>query len=712
MTTHQLDHLFQKIIQILFYFLFATIPLFFTSVNSELFEFNKIILLYSFTALIVAFWLARSIVQKKLLFTKTPLDWFFFIFFLSQILSTLFSVDSHTSLYGYYSRFNGGLYSTICYLLLYWAFVNNFQLSQLKTILKVSLIIGVVISIYGILEHFGHSFSCLLFFRKFDVDCWVQKVQERVFATLGQPNWLAAYLDILIPLVWVETVLSLKNKKTASFASYLFVYPLYFACLLFTKSRSGFLGWGVSLISFFLTGFLLLKPKKEILKTFLAVCLTSIVLVFAFGSPISQIDKAFHFFSPPKTPTPTQETPAQIAFSEDGGISESADIRKIVWKGALGIFKRYPLFGSGVETFAYSYYNFRPMEHNLLSEWDFLYNKAHNEYLNFLSTAGIFGLGAYTLFIIIFIFLLLKAFFLQSKTQPKPPTFETTLLTIAFLSSYLSILTTNFFGFSVVVVSLYFFLLPAFFLVLNPQNQSSSTQTKTQPLAFSQKLFLSLLVIPTIYVEASITNYWRADWYYAKSQKAVRLNDYQNAYLYLYKAKNLFKNEPVYLADLSYVTATLAYISASENQPATQELIDLAVKYSDQSLQISPRNLNVLKTRVKTFYALSLIQEKYLDQAFATLDQAIKLAPTDPKLVYNQALLYLRQKNTQKGIQALLKSLEMKPNYPDARNTLAALYEEMGEKQKALEQYRLLLKLSPENAQKIQEKINQLEGKK
>jgi putative inorganic carbon (hco3(-)) transporter len=60
-------------------------------------------------------------------------------------------------------------------------------------------------------------------------------------------------------------------------------------------------------------------------------------------------------------------------------------------KGAWELTKKYPLFGSGVETFAYSYYNVRPVEHNLVTEWDFLYNKAHNEFLNYAATTGFVG---------------------------------------------------------------------------------------------------------------------------------------------------------------------------------------------------------------------------------------------------------------------------------------------------------------------------------
>jgi O-antigen ligase len=70
-----------------------------------------------------------------------------------------------------------------------------------------------------------------------------------------------------------------------------------------------------------------------------------------------------------------------------------------------------PLFGTGVETFAFAYYTYRPAQHNMTSEWDYLYNKAHNEYLNYLATIGILGLGSYLLMIRSFSGLQLKSIF-------------------------------------------------------------------------------------------------------------------------------------------------------------------------------------------------------------------------------------------------------------------------------------------------------------
>ena len=58
-------------------------------------------------------------------------------------------------------------------------------------------------------------------------------------------------------------------------------------------------------------------------------------------------------------------------------------------------YKAY-LIGTGTETFAFAFYRYRPAGHNLTAN-GILYNKAHNEYLNYLATTGLFGLASYLL---------------------------------------------------------------------------------------------------------------------------------------------------------------------------------------------------------------------------------------------------------------------------------------------------------------------------
>ncbi|MGI6278652.1 MAG: hypothetical protein ACOYJ8_02525 [Patescibacteria group bacterium] len=71
----------QKIIEISFGALFFLVPLVFTTVNYELFEFNKIFLVYLAAIIILSAWLIKIINQKRLIFQKTFLFWPLLFFF-------------------------------------------------------------------------------------------------------------------------------------------------------------------------------------------------------------------------------------------------------------------------------------------------------------------------------------------------------------------------------------------------------------------------------------------------------------------------------------------------------------------------------------------------------------------------------------------------------------------------------------------------------
>jgi len=703
----KLDSFFKKLISIFFPILFFLVPLFFLPFNYELFEFNKIILVYFLTILITAAWVGRMISQKKFIFKHTPLEIPLVVFFLSQVLATIFSIDPHTSLFGYYSRFNGGLLSLTSYLFLYFAFVSNLEGSDVSRLIKSVFASGLIISIYGILEHFGHSFSCLMFGGKFDASCWIQDVQTRVFATLGQPNWLGAYLAILIP---VAIFFFINAKTKISRYCYLLLVTCYFACLLFTGSRSSFLGLAISIVVFL--GFTI---KKEGFKKYLKPCLllasSFLLLTVIFGSPISQLNQFIYyksFLAPKPLNTLKPPNPTGQGTQLEVGGTESGKIRQIVWKGAINVFKHYPIFGSGVETFAYSYYNFRPIEHNLVSEWDFLYNKAHNEYLNYLSTTGIVGLGSYLLFISFFAYLNLGSIFnfkfsilkqiQNSKNQLDQLEIRSIRnLSFALFTGWISILISNFFGFSVVLVSLWFYLIPAIVFVLNnppPSTAPNSSKPPIVPMAF--------LLLATFYLLMSIINLWRADFFYSQGLKLTKQNEYSLAYQETGKAVNLSPKEPVFLSELSSNTATLALISSlQENATTAAELAKGAIAFSDRAIKESPKNINLWKTRIKVFYTLSTFDNNYSDKAIEAAQEAIKLSPTDPKLVYNLGLLYGKIGKTEQAFSAIEKAIELKPNYEEARNALALFYEDLGQKEKAIEQLKIILQGKPNDPEII-----------
>ena len=679
--------IYSRLLEFSFYLLFFLVPLIMTPWNYELFEFNKMLLVYLFTIIIVSTWLIKMVLQKRIIFQRTFWDIPLLIFFFSQFLSFLFSIDHHTSFWGYYSRFNGGLVSISCYLLLYWAFVSNMDKKKTQNAIRYTLISAALVAAYGIAEHFG-----------IDANAWVQDVRNRVFSTLGQPNWLAAWLIALIPLTWAFL---LNSKSKVQKIIYYSLFTLLLLCFLYTKSRSGLLGLGVAYVSFWgLLFWFKRRTTKKILKPFLIITSLLVILNLFISTPWQP--KFLNFkSSTPQTPVTTQEIPT--------GGTESGEIRKIVWQGALEIWKHHPVLGTGPETFAYSYYWYRPRAHNDVSEWDFLYNKAHNEYLNFMATSGTIGIAAYLFLIGSYLFWALKK---SRKAE-----------SLALLAGFLSILVTNFFGFSVVPVSLLFFLFPALSAV------SIKTEKKQPTVSSWQRLVMISILLFTFYFLFSIGRYWYADTRFALGEKLNKSSETNKAFPFLEKAITLRPSEPIYYDELSLVAANLAVSADKQKQAPTPngvgaedsrsgearigttlsaQLIDLAISSSDRSLKISPYNLNFWKNRTRLFYSLAEIEGKYTQQALESLLMANKLAPTDAKIVYNLALVYTKLNQEETAIKTLEEAVNLKPNYDQARYALALFYEKKGEIDKAKEQLNYILEKINPNYEGAIEKLKTL----
>ncbi len=678
---------------------------------------------YALATIIAVSWIFKMIAEKEFRISKTPLDIPIALFVSSQLISAIFSMDPHVSWFGYYSRFNGGMWSVITYVFLYYAFVTNFisnanassssevsvkkskhtQIipntrytiqntnSSILTFLNIALSTAVIVALYGVAERLG-----------IDKHIWVQDVQNRVFSTLGQPNWLAAYLVALFPLSLAMGLHHLHVKKTLyglRVAGYFTVSILFFITLLFTRSRSGLFAIALSDILFWLAIFFTHGFTKQLQKIVVIVHLCLFGIVFFNGSNISQIDKHFTLSGltsqyknsekAPLPPTPPKPTGPAL---ESGG-TESGTIRKYVWQGAITAWqssKKAWLIGTGTETFAFAFFQYRPVEHNNTSEWDFLYNKAHNEYLNYLATTGVIGLGMYVVFLGVFVGWFAKKvhgswLMVHSKrdsiNDPSTMNYEQFTIPIALFSGWISILITNFFGFSVVIVQIFLFLFPASIILLSKLNheyysfQTPGTTSKWTNWAVG---------IAGVFLFTRVLFFWYADFLYASGYRDARSGQYGLAKASLQQAIILNGSEPNYHDELSTSLASLA-LAAYEQQQATvaADLARQALEENALAIKISPQNVNFWKSKTKIYYSFAQLNPAFITEAINALIRAGELSPNDPKIDYNLAILSGRQGNSDKAISYLDSAIAKKPNYRDSYYALFVFFNEMKQPEKA-----------------------------
>jgi len=727
MTSSEINTKLQQAIFLLCCLMVLLIPFSFSWVNEELFEFNKMLATYTGVTLLCGLWTVRMIISKKIIFKRTWLDIPLVLFLFSQTVSTIFSLHPRTSFFGYYTRFHGGLISVITYSLLYWVIVNNLNKKHIQKILLTALVAATGVCLYAMPEHFGHSPSCWMIMGEFNVECWIQDVRNRIFGTFGQPNWLAAYLVTLLPL---NLTLYWQNAEKKPWLSkfYLVNFFLLFSTLLFTKSRSGFLGFGISLCFLIITNFLAsqkkdLKTKLKNKKT-LTLLSSFIVSILIWGSPFTPNLKQIwlKLNQPPAIKQPVTAVNDNPAVSTEPELkdlyagSDSGDIRQIVWKGALDIWRRYPIFGSGVETFAYSYYLDRPLTHNLMSEWDFLYNKAHNEFLNYLATTGTLGALTYSLLTLSLIFIGIRNVINLKNKKIKYKNKNKNQITIALSAGTLALTISNLLGFSTVMPTILMFIFAASISVLNQKDKQQPK--KTTPIQLTSVALLIPLLMIILHLLLNIWTTWHADYLFTKGKSLIALQEYDQGLEKLQTAIKLSPKQALFYDELANTYADIAVqLSEIDQATASAEFTNLAIAASDQTFALNPQHLPFYKTRASMFSTLALLDPQYLTQAYDTLETATTLAPTNPKLVYQMALVSHAQNNIEQAIEHLKTAIKIKPNYHQARYKLAQIYEDQENWQLAQEQYQYLLdflipndpnlKLKLQNVQKKIQQLNQ-----
>ena len=360
----------KNLLKLLLYFLVFSTPLIFVNNTNELYEFPKMFFVYFLGATVVFILCILALLSK----VKIKLPSFPVLFYLSAaIISTIFSSHLYTSVWGYYTRFNGGLISIMVFIGIYLVISSALEKSEISKILLLLIINSIPISIYGISQHFEGI--------------------TRVYTTIGQPNWAAAYIAMIIPLTLFNYL------RTSGRNNFLFgiIYLLEFACLWFTYSVSGFLGFVGAIFALFIINRKEFMSKRTLVKAVPLVVLSILIAALNLGVFKQRVEDIL---------TDVRKIAFVSVYALENvpavgnNLSDPGFIRSGLWEGTLKLAVSSPkvfFVGTGLETYPYAFQPFRPKVLNYSSEWDFIFNKPHNYYLEILSTVGVLGLTAYGL---------------------------------------------------------------------------------------------------------------------------------------------------------------------------------------------------------------------------------------------------------------------------------------------------------------------------
>ncbi len=639
-------------ILIIYFALAVATPLIFTTATTELYEVPKMFFVYFCAVILFSLTLLKITITKKLEIPRSKSLLALIAFTFVILISTITSTDRYLSTFGYPTRLNGGLLSQIAYLVIFIAALINLSREKARSVLLALVIGATAVSIWGIPSHFGLDPTCFVLTNELTSACWQKEFNPilRIFSTLGQPNWLASYLVLILPFSIAFSIF-FKNQKHRIFFGVCSV--LIFWALILTNSRSGFLGLGASLIVLFIL--LGIKTVKENLKIITALTIIFLVLSLFFLAPLtSRLKDAFQN-SKVDPISATQSSSPNIASS--AGPTESGQIRLIVWRGALDVFSHWPIFGSGPETFVNTYYLYRPIEHNQTTEWEFFYNKAHNEFVNYLANTGFFGIFSFLAFLLFAFLELLQVAKLKENVS---------ILTKAAIAGASGYLVTIFFGFSTVATQTVFFLITASIILFNSKQQKIKINFKFlenanfKKISFFTVFFLglfSLVFILRLTIANILENNAQSSQNFAKQTRT-----YKNA-LTTSPAKN-----PYLMTNFAFDLAS--YLEKEENQQNKNLIAKEVVAQIENAISESPNNYLVLQRAVKTYVLLINADQKYSQQGINLGTKLTSLAPTYPISYLTLAKIQIATDNLSDAQKNIEKVLTQKPDYLEAKELL------------------------------------------
>lgn len=565
-----------------------------------------------------------------------------------------------------------------------WFFVLFISLNILNIdkYLHFAVLSAFLLSIYALGQHYH-----------FDFVQWNPESinSSREFGSLGNPNFLAAYLAMCIPL---SLTLSLKrvlfNRVQSSFPPIqplllmigglcflllgtfrisqsfhiaqwtvflllsnslgLFMFcsaflqlsgfnNLIFSFFTFiilgfglfsTGSRGGFLGAFLGMI-----GFIVFLPgKKEFLQGFKEKIENSRKSVLMGGLLMTCFSLVLLLYFGSPFLMRLKDSLFHIGDS-------LATSRLHIWRPAFRIIGSHPLLGVGLDTFKIAFPFYSGIEFNQIDGQFVSSRTAHNELLQVAATTGLLGLVSYLCVIAFFIASWIKAY------RSSPPVQKIYL--IGIFSSVIAYHIQNLFSFDVVSLGLLWYFSMTIIGKWEDYSHSPSSQLSTWGQTFKKKNVLTISIIslfilyiilfPLQRLGADIA-FSRASAYSDYLKKPDPESDLSALQYYsdveIAQMKRATELSPLEVKYQLYLG--LAYEQRSPlDKNQSKECLLLALESYQKAVNMSPFNAYYYNDQGRVFNALGLQDKNYLISAESAYRKAVQWAPSSPFFLVSHA---------------------------------------------------------------------------
>jgi O-antigen ligase/tetratricopeptide (TPR) repeat protein len=376
------------------------IPLWVNLWGDQPFELPKVLLLRTLVWLLAGFVLVEYALSGRSLWRalqNNPLSGAIGLLALALVVTAITAVDWRLSLWGSYERGQGTV-TLLTYLLLFLLAAGLFTTFPRARQLIATLVAASAPIIWLSL---GQALG-------WDPFGLASDARSPIYATLGRANFVGAYLAMLVPLTLALLLTTPQRRRRLAWSALLAGQIIVIGL---TLARSAWLATAVSL-----SLFLLLCYGPRLACRWRRLAWSGIALLFLSG-PL---------------------TVFWLGQQQAG----STAARLSIWQGAVELIRQRPLLGYGADSLGLVFPRVYPPELVYFQGRDFFVDRAHNLFLDWALTAGLPGLLAFSLLLLLFIIVSFKAL-----RRPLP--FPQRLLLAAILAAVLGNVANNLTSFDV-----------------------------------------------------------------------------------------------------------------------------------------------------------------------------------------------------------------------------------------------------------------------
>jgi len=684
---------------------------------------------------ILAITIGRAATKGKATLLRSPLDLPILLLVIAHIVTTIVSFSPTTSLYGDYENFSG-LLTFLGHVALFYILRHWLSKADLARALILALGCASLTACYALAQNYGY-----------DLVIWeaTSVIRGRAFSTLGNPNFLAAYLAVLIPLfpyfllrarpadIWSFS--HLLTAGTASSIGILMVrraYPPGGATP--PPALLPFLAGFLPLLAVSLLFWLAFKSidrspapttskpiGRIVLSLAMVACLGAMLATGSRGGILALVPSLLLLLIMLVVKAPASNRRSlliaavlllmplsYVGYQYGGPLArriqndlrtfswQTEKSRMHIWVPALRTIRHHPWLGTGLDTFKISFPIYNDSRFARIDGMFVSSRTAHNEFLQYASTMGLPALGLYLL-------LLLAAARLQLSLWRSSQWQGSAPLRAALFAGWTAYLLQSLVSFGVVSVLIVFWSFLAISLLAGKEEPGQPS------FVLRAAWFPSLLVLPCVLLLALHSlNLLAADSYFQRAQLFHRYAEERERIAaadeisWYYGQEYGLMSQAALLAPLEVKYRVYLGLAAEKSYRFTKDdkWWDLSADSYRRAVQLSPMNSyyynNLARLHQQYAGAQPASHQLLAEQNFL---HAIRLAPATAFFQCTLADFYLETDREAKGLSVIDHALTLNQDF-SARQCvrLFTKYLRLGRHELAERLIRIGLRYLPDDA--------------